>query len=65
MGKVKDVYIRYEQGGDTFVGRALCGLPLLSAKFSSSSAVFTLTAGQNFSDVVTMEWINQTRSLRA
>ena len=40
MGKVKDIYIRYEQGGDMFVGRALSGLPLLLAQFSASPAVF-------------------------
>ena len=40
MGKVKDIYIRYEQGGDMFVGRALSGLPLLLTQFSASPAVF-------------------------
>ena len=27
VGRVKDIYIQYEQGGDMFVGRSLCGLP--------------------------------------
>lgn len=63
MGKVKDVYIRYEQGGDMFVGRALCGLPLLSAKFSTSPAVFDMTTGENFSDGVTSSWITYAKDV--
>lgn len=60
MGKVKDVYIWYVQGGNMFVRRALCGLPMLSAKFSTSPAVFALTTGEEFSDGVTSSWINAT-----
>ena len=43
VGRVKDIYIQYEQGGDMFVGRSLCGLPLLLlSQFSSSRSLMFL-----------------------
>mmetsp|Transcript_14102 Transcript_14102/g.38951 ORF Transcript_14102/g.38951 Transcript_14102/m.38951 type:complete len:657 (-) Transcript_14102:1020-2990(-) len=40
MGKVKDIYMRFVNNGDAFVGRTLTLLPLLDAEFGSSSPHF-------------------------
>ena len=55
MGKVKDIYIRYEQGGDMFVRRALSGLPLLLAQFSASPVVFNKSESAEVG--ITTQWI--------
>ena len=54
MGTVKDVYIRYEQGGDQFVGRVLSMLPLLSPNFA--------VAPPQFSSELPRDWIDTTMS---
>ena len=33
MGAIQDTYLRYESAGDQYVGRAVSGLPIHSAKF--------------------------------
>jgi len=43
MGKVKDIYMRYVDNGDKFVGRCLALLPLLSSKFACSPPHFLAT----------------------
>mmetsp|Transcript_20027 Transcript_20027/g.43090 ORF Transcript_20027/g.43090 Transcript_20027/m.43090 type:complete len:650 (+) Transcript_20027:2-1951(+) len=40
MGKEKDIYMRFVNNGDAFVGRTLTLLPLLDAEFGSSSPHF-------------------------
>jgi len=44
MGRVKDIYMRYVDSGDQFVGRCLSLLPLLSSHFASSPPYFPETA---------------------
>lgn len=34
MGRVPDIYLRYESAGDQYVGRTVSGLPLLSSDFA-------------------------------
>ena len=34
MGKVKNIYLQHEAAGDSFVGRTVAGLPILSQEFS-------------------------------
>jgi hypothetical protein len=36
MGRVRDIYLKWERGGDQFVGRCLSLLPLLKAEFGAS-----------------------------
>ena len=40
MGQVRDVYMRYVQAGDEFVGRALALAPILSDRFGASPPFF-------------------------
>jgi hypothetical protein len=40
MGNVQDIYIKWERGGDQFVGRCLALLPLLKAEFGVSQPHF-------------------------
>jgi hypothetical protein len=63
MGRVRNIYIRYEAGGDMFVGRCLACLPLLLAEFSASPAHFVRTQGlaHNFVDGVSAIWIQTTK----
>ena len=41
MGRVRDIYIKYESGGDQFCGRALSMLPLLQPEFAASPPHFS------------------------
>ena len=41
MGQVKDIYMRYIQAGDEFVGRCLSLAPILSDTFGNSPPFFT------------------------
>ena len=41
MGKVLDIYIRYEDAGDQHVGRTASGLPPLSAEFATLPPYFS------------------------
>lgn len=41
MGRVPDVYLRYESAGDQFVGRTVCGLPPLKSAFGLLPPFFT------------------------
>ena len=61
MGRVKDIYVQYEQGEDMFMGRFLCGLPLLLAQFSSSPPMFLKS--ETYGTGVTSQWINETKAL--
>ncbi|KAL7573934.1 hypothetical protein ACA910_001945 [Epithemia clementina (nom. ined.)] len=47
MGHVKDIYMRYATAGDKFVGRCLCLLPLLQAKFGVSPPHFGELVGDD------------------
>ncbi|KAL7561466.1 hypothetical protein ACA910_010981 [Epithemia clementina (nom. ined.)] len=47
MGHVKDIYMRYATAGDEFVGRCLCLLPLLQAKFEVSPPHFGELVGDD------------------
>jgi len=44
MGRVRDIYMRYVDSGDQFVGRCLALLPLLSSQFACSPPYFSRTA---------------------
>ena len=35
LGGVQDTYLRYESAGDQYVGRTVCGLPILSPNFAT------------------------------
>ncbi len=48
MGNVRDIYLRYLEAGDMFIGRCLALLPLLSAKFA--------VPPPHFSNEVPNEW---------
>ena len=52
MGKVRDIYIKYEEGGDQFCGRCLSMLPLLQPEFGVSPP--------HFSPQCPRMWINTT-----
>jgi hypothetical protein len=41
MGRVRDIYLKWERGGDQFVGRCLSLLPLLKAEFGASPPHFS------------------------
>ena len=43
MGRVRDIYIKYEAGGDQFCGRALSMLPILQPEFGTSPPHFAAT----------------------
>ena len=40
MGRVKDIYIKYEAAGDQYVGCILCGLNLLNPTFAQTAPPF-------------------------
>ena len=40
MGKVKDIYIHYENTGDKFIGRTVTETSSLSKKFNVSPIIF-------------------------
>jgi hypothetical protein len=54
LGKVQEIYIKYEQGGDQFAGRCLAMLPLLKPQFAVSPP--------HFSTDVSRQWINETKA---
>ena len=64
MRKVRDIYIKYEAGGDQFCGRVLSMLPLLQPEFGASPTHFlpecpriwiTATVAATFPMIVAIE----------
>jgi hypothetical protein len=52
MGKVNDIYLKWERGGDQFVGRCLSLLVVLKAEFGASPS--------HFSHALPLVWIHAT-----
>lgn len=42
MGKVKDVYIKYDRAGDQYVGRVVCGLDPVRPEFAQTCPFFRI-----------------------
>jgi len=42
MGKVKDIYIKYDRAGDQYVGRVVCGLDPVRPEFAQTSPFFRI-----------------------
>eukprot|EP00834_Sanchytrium_tribonematis_P008383 NODE_965_length_2851_cov_0.895712.p1 type:complete len:731 gc:universal NODE_965_length_2851_cov_0.895712:286-2478(+) len=59
---VQDRYIHVEAAGDQYVGRTVCGLPILDSKFATSPPFFKTTPN-DLNEIISQNFINLPSSL--